>query len=54
MRAQNLKIACIKTLSKSELYDQKEFNGVTALKNILGYENKDFEADFILRGSDLS
>lgn len=54
MKAQNLKSACIKTLSKSELYDQREFNGVTALKNILGNENKEIEADFVLRGSDVS
>ena len=54
MKAQNLKSACIKTLSKSELYDQREFNGVAALKNILGNENKDIEADFVLRGSDVS
>lgn len=54
MKAQNLKSACIKTLSKSEIYDQKEFNGVTALKTILGHENKEFEADFVLRGSDVS
>ncbi|MEB5707802.1 MULTISPECIES: type II restriction endonuclease [Pantoea] len=54
MKAQNLKTACIKTLSKSEIYDQREFNGVTALKNILGNENKVIDTTFILRGSDVS
>ena len=54
MKAQNLKTACIKTLSKSELYDQREFNGVTALKNILGDENRVIETTFILRGSHVS
>ena len=54
MKAQNLKTACIKTLSKSELYDQREFNGVTALKNILGDENRVIETTFILRGSNVS
>ncbi|WP_337013204.1 type II restriction endonuclease [Pantoea sp. AS142] len=54
MRARNSKTACIKTLSKSELYDQREFNGVTALKNIMGSENRVIDAVFILRGSDVS
>lgn len=54
MRAQNLKTACIKTLSKSEIYDQREFNGVSALKNILGNKDMVIDTAFILRGSDIS
>ncbi|WP_394549923.1 type II restriction endonuclease [Pantoea sp. SGAir0183] len=53
MAAQSLTAACIKTLSKSELYDQKELNGVMALKALMGAENKEMIATFFLRGSEL-
>lgn len=52
-RAQELDLACIKTLSKSELLDQKEFNGVIALKRIFGNDNKELVASFSIRGSDV-
>lgn len=42
--------ACIKTLSKSELFDQKEFNGVTALKPLFGKEAREIHAVFSQRG----
>lgn len=42
--------ACIKTLSKSELFDQKEFNGVKALKPPFGKEARKIKATFSLRG----
>lgn len=45
-RAQELDLACIKTLSKSELVDQKEFNGVIALKNIFGADKRELTASF--------
>ncbi|WP_312141637.1 type II restriction endonuclease [Pantoea septica] len=53
MKTQSLKNACIKSVSKSELYDQKEFNGVNALKSILGYSgDKEFKAYFYYGGDD--
>lgn len=52
MKTQSLKSACIKTLSKSELYDQKELNGVKVLKNMLGTLDKNFQANFFYGGDD--
>lgn len=52
MKVQALQSACIKSLSKSELYDQLEINGVAALKAMLGSEDKEFTANFFNGGDD--
>ena len=52
MKTQSLKSACIKSLSKSEIFDQREFNGVKPLKVMLGYEDKAYQANFFNGGND--
>lgn len=51
--AQTLKQACIKTLSKSELLDQREFNGVMALKRMFGDSDREMAACFVIRGGEV-
>ncbi|NIG16635.1 type II restriction endonuclease [Pantoea sp. Cy-640] len=52
MKTQSLECACIKSLYKSEIYDQREFNGVKALKLMLGSDAKEFKANFFIGGED--
>lgn len=49
-QSRRLKQACVKTLSKSELYDQKELNGVMALKPLFGEQSQTVNAIFSVRG----
>lgn len=45
-----LQKSCIKKLYKSELYDQKEVNGVKALQPLFGEGRKTGQAIFSVRG----
>ncbi|MEM6051423.1 type II restriction endonuclease [Erwinia sp. P7711] len=57
-KALRLSPACIKTLTKVEVdptsSHQREFNGVFELKQMFGDKRKEFEANFSIRGEDVS
>lgn len=48
----NLKQACVKTLTASELYQRKNFNGVKELQSIFGYESHQKQALFSIFDGD--
>lgn len=53
-----LEPVCLKTLAPVEVYpddsNQHEFNGVSALKAVLGDQKRKVSAKFFLRGTDIS